>query len=232
MEPNGSSFNLIAFDRFEVDLRSGELRRKGQRVRLQEQPFQLLALLLEHPGEVVTRIEICRRLWHADTFVDFDHSLATAVNKIREALGDSAECPQFIETLPRRGYRFVGAITAPVRAPVQSPPQAPEQSPAAAELIRPDREAVRRPWLTLAVACAAFVASFGAAAVVFRSIRAKTLPTQGQAQPSDGASIHRATRDRDGPGVLSGWFANRLRVEWGSGLRGEGLRFVRQGNWQ
>src|SRR5713101_1567103 len=97
----------IAFDNFEVDLRSGELRKNGSRIRLQAQPFQLLALLLRNSGEVVSRDEVCRELWPADTFVDFEHSLAAAVNKIREALGDSAENPKYIETLPKRGYRCV-----------------------------------------------------------------------------------------------------------------------------
>jgi TolB-like protein/DNA-binding winged helix-turn-helix (wHTH) protein/Tfp pilus assembly protein PilF len=110
MEPTVHKIPRITFDRFEVDLRSGELRKNGRRLRLQAQPFELLALLLEHPGEVVTREEICRKLWQADTFVDFDHSLGTAINKIREALGDSADHPRFVETLPRRGYRFIGKI--------------------------------------------------------------------------------------------------------------------------
>src|ERR1700692_400404 len=100
----------IAFDNFAVDLRSGEVRKNGARIRLQAQPFQLLGLLLENVGEVVTREEICRQLWPADTFVDFEHSLAAAVNKIREALGDSPENPKYIETLPKRGYRFIGKI--------------------------------------------------------------------------------------------------------------------------
>src|SRR5713101_5078519 len=112
MEPTTAKILRIAFDRFDVDLRSGELRQNGRRLRLQEQPFQLLALLLERPGEVVTREQICRKLWQADTFVDFDHSLGTAINKIREALGDSADRPRFVETLPRRGYRFIGKIVA------------------------------------------------------------------------------------------------------------------------
>jgi len=110
MEPTAPKLLRIAFDRFEVDLRSGELLKNGRRLRLQAQPFQLLALLLDRPGEVVTREEICRKLWQADTFVDFDHSLGTAMNKIREALGDSAEHPQFVETLPRRGFRFIGEL--------------------------------------------------------------------------------------------------------------------------
>jgi Tol biopolymer transport system component/DNA-binding winged helix-turn-helix (wHTH) protein len=100
----------ITFDNFEVNLRSGEVRKDGARIRLQAQPFQLLVLLLENAGEVVTREEICRNLWPTNTFVDFEHSLAAAVNKIREALGDAADNPRYIETLPKRGYRFIGKI--------------------------------------------------------------------------------------------------------------------------
>src|SRR3981081_4601084 len=92
----------ISFDNFEVDLRSGEVRKNGTRIRLQAQPFQLLALLLLNPGEVVTREEICHDLWPGNTFVDFEHSLAAAVNKIREALGDAADNPRYVETLPKR----------------------------------------------------------------------------------------------------------------------------------
>jgi len=115
----------IAFDNFEVDLRSGELRKSGTRVRLQAQPFQLLALLLENAGEVVGREEICAELWPGDTFVDFEHSLPAAVNKIREALGDAAGDPRYVETLPKRGYRFIGKIKAEaplVMTPAESPP--------------------------------------------------------------------------------------------------------------
>lgn len=100
---------------FSVDLSTGELRKQGHRVRLQEQPFQLLAMLLACPGELVTREELRKRLWAADTLVDFDHGLNIAINKLRDALGDSAEKPRFIETLPRRGYRFIAAVE-PVQA--------------------------------------------------------------------------------------------------------------------
>jgi Tol biopolymer transport system component/DNA-binding winged helix-turn-helix (wHTH) protein len=100
----------IAFDNFEVDLRSGEVRKNDNRIRLQAQPFQLLVLLLENAGEVVTRDEICRELWPANTFVDFERSLPAAVNKIRGALDDAAGEPRYIETLPKRGYRFIGKI--------------------------------------------------------------------------------------------------------------------------
>ncbi len=97
---------ILGFGSFEVDLASGELRREGLKVKLQDQPLRLLVLLLERAGEVVTREELRNRLWPADTFVDFDHSLNTAVRKLREALGDSAEAPRYVETLARRGYRF------------------------------------------------------------------------------------------------------------------------------
>jgi len=98
------------FSAFEVDLRSGELRKHGIRLKLQDQPFQLLALLLEHPGDVVTREELRHKLWAADTFVDFDTGLNSAIKKLRDALGDSAEEPRYIETLPRRGYRFIAQV--------------------------------------------------------------------------------------------------------------------------
>jgi TolB-like protein/DNA-binding winged helix-turn-helix (wHTH) protein/Tfp pilus assembly protein PilF len=107
-----SSARKLSFGPYEADLHSGELLKNGVRVRLQAQPFQLLVLLLEHPGELVTREEICQKLWSTDTFVDFDRSLGTAVNKIREVLNDSATEPHFIETLPRRGYRFIAPVTA------------------------------------------------------------------------------------------------------------------------
>jgi TolB-like protein/DNA-binding winged helix-turn-helix (wHTH) protein len=110
MESAQPKSHRFSFDNFEVDLRSGELRKNGRKIRLQGQPFQLLAILLERPGEVVTREEVSRRLWPGNTFVDFDHGLGTAINKLRDALGDSAEDPRFVETLPRRGYRFIGKI--------------------------------------------------------------------------------------------------------------------------
>jgi cholera toxin transcriptional activator len=100
----------LRFGVFEVDLAAGELRKNGARIRLQEQPFQILVYLLDRAGEVVTREELRQKLWPADTFVDFDHSLNTAVNKLREALGDSASSPRYVETLARRGYRFLAPV--------------------------------------------------------------------------------------------------------------------------
>jgi TolB-like protein/DNA-binding winged helix-turn-helix (wHTH) protein/Flp pilus assembly protein TadD len=101
---------VLRFDVYELDLRSGELRKRGVKLRLQGQPLQLLAILLESAGNLVTREELSSQLWPADTFVDFDHSLHNAVGRIREVLGDSAETPRYIETLPRRGYRFIAAV--------------------------------------------------------------------------------------------------------------------------
>src|SRR5450432_3159728 len=100
---------LLRFANFEVDLQTGELRKAGMKLRFGGQPFQVLSILLERPGEVVTRQDLQKRLW-PDTFVDVDHNLNTAINKIREVLGDSAESPRFVETLPRRGYRFIGEL--------------------------------------------------------------------------------------------------------------------------
>ena len=103
MLPKTALTSIQRFGAFEVDLRTGELRKKGVRIKLQEQPFQVLTVLLQNPGELVTRETLRSTIWPADTFVDFDNSLNTAVNKLREALGDSADSPRFIETLPRRG---------------------------------------------------------------------------------------------------------------------------------
>src|ERR1700726_1149566 len=108
---------LLRFGIFELDLRTGELRKNGLRVRLQQQPFQVLAMLLERPGEVISREELQKRLWPADTFVDFDHGLNKTINKIRDALSDSAESPRFVETIARRGYRFLAEVQVADAAP-------------------------------------------------------------------------------------------------------------------
>jgi DNA-binding winged helix-turn-helix (wHTH) protein/Tol biopolymer transport system component len=122
---NGKS--TIRFSIFELDLKAGELRRNGSKIRLQEQPFQILVSLLEQPGEVVTRDELRNKLWPADTFVDFDHSLNAAIRRLRDALGDSADTPRFVETVARRGYRFIAPVaraaspTAPPTVEATSP---------------------------------------------------------------------------------------------------------------
>jgi len=119
-EPQNSA-EIVAFGVYEANLRTGELRRAGLKVKLQEKPFQVLSILLEKRGDLVTRDELRERLWPSDTFVDFDHGLNTAVNKLREVLGDSASNPRFIETLPRRGYRFIGEVrqAKPIAVPIE-----------------------------------------------------------------------------------------------------------------
>ncbi len=112
MSQTGGSAVVIRFGVFEVDTVTGELRKQGLRIRLQEQPFQVLALLLARPGDLVTREELRLKLWPAGTFVDFEHSLNKAINKLREALGDDSDSPRYIETLPRRGYRFIATISS------------------------------------------------------------------------------------------------------------------------
>src|SRR6476646_4725140 len=129
MEPDHQDAGRLCFGVFEVDLRAGDLRKRGLKVRLQQQPFQVLAMLLEHAGEVVGREDLQKRLWPADTFVDFGHGLNKAVNKIREALGDSSESPRFIETVGRRGYRFVADVRVAYPAPVRTPELAPQPEP-------------------------------------------------------------------------------------------------------
>src|ERR1700704_2203806 len=110
MEQAGGSSSRIRFGASEVDLPAGELRRQGVKVKLQQQPFGVLAALLERPGSVVTREELQRRIWSALTFGDFERGLNKAINRLRDALGDSPDTPRFIETLPRRGYRFIAPV--------------------------------------------------------------------------------------------------------------------------
>ena len=125
MTRGSQSTDVVRFHTFEVHLRAGELYRAGHKIRLQDQPFRVLAMLLEHPGEVVAREDLQKRLWPADTFVDFDHSLNTAIKKLRLALCDDRENPRFIETLPKRGYRFIGAVNQPAKPPSPAPQPTP-----------------------------------------------------------------------------------------------------------
>jgi cholera toxin transcriptional activator len=127
---------------FELDLSAGELRKGGVKLRLQGQPFQVLALLLDRAGDVVTREELQQKLWPSDTFVDFDHSLNTAINKVREALGDSASSPRYVETLARRGYRFIAPVQneAPQSAVSVVSTVAPEEAAASTVRFHPELE--------------------------------------------------------------------------------------------
>jgi len=123
-----SSSRIIRFSTFELNLHTGELRKQGQKVKLQEQPLQVLAALLERPGELVTREELHSKLWPADTFVDFDHSLNAAIKRLRDALGESADAPVFIETLARRGYRFIAPVNGSSASGVIEATPAPKRS--------------------------------------------------------------------------------------------------------
>src|ERR1700741_2102914 len=153
MQENHEVRGRFRFGVFELDLRAGELRKHGLRIRLQEQPFLVLAKLLEHPGEVETREELQKKLWPADTFVDFDHGLNKTINKIREALGDSAESPRFVETVARRGYRFLAEVKdteVPVRNPERGlqtqPPAVPDHRDPPDEVGEIKNPSLSRAW--------------------------------------------------------------------------------------
>jgi TolB-like protein/DNA-binding winged helix-turn-helix (wHTH) protein/Tfp pilus assembly protein PilF len=154
----------VRFGVFEADLRTGDLRKQGAPVRLRGRPFDVLALLLERPGDLVTREELQSRLWPADTFVDFDHGLNTSVNRLREALGDSADNPRFVETVPRKGYRFIAPVTdVDARATAEAMTPAPEKPLPAASAAAPTpvSRAPGRPraWLAVATAFAVVMAA-------------------------------------------------------------------------
>src|SRR5262245_11350015 len=123
MDASTESAQRLRFGSFELDVRSRELRKDGSCIRLQEQPFEILRVMLEHPGDVVTRDELCKRLWPDGTFVDFEHSLNAAVKRLRAALGDDADNPRFVETLPRRGYRFIGTAALDTEEPGGAQPR-------------------------------------------------------------------------------------------------------------
>ncbi|HEX7286187.1 MAG TPA: winged helix-turn-helix domain-containing protein, partial [Candidatus Angelobacter sp.] len=123
--------SILRFGAFELELRAGELRKSGLRIKLQQQPLQILQMLAERSGEIVTRDELRQKLWPAGTYVDFERSLNKAMVRLRDALGDSADSPRFIETVPRKGYRFV----APVQAPERETPKARQAAAATAASI-------------------------------------------------------------------------------------------------
>jgi DNA-binding winged helix-turn-helix (wHTH) protein len=154
------------FGPFELDTQCGQLRKDGVGLKLQGQPIQVLEILLENPGQLVTREEIRQRLWTSDTFVDFDHSLNTAVKKLRQTLGDEADTPRYIETLPKRGYRFIGEVER--EEPKEETLDPPPVAVIAAERIELPRRAKGKPrprWIW--VAAIGFVALLAAAAYWF-----------------------------------------------------------------
>jgi TolB-like protein/DNA-binding winged helix-turn-helix (wHTH) protein len=146
---------IVRFGVFEADLRTGELRKQGLRIKLQEQPFQILQILLERPGEVVTREDVQQKIWPADTFVDFDHGLNNAIRRLREALGDTAETPRFIETLPKRGYRFIAPVNGNDSSAISN-----REPPLLREARRP-----RFRWPLVAIAATAVI---GLSAMIWR----------------------------------------------------------------
>lgn len=152
MNSGFSTRGKLRFGVFQLDTLSGELYKHGVRIRLQEQPFQVLTVLLERPGEMVSRDELRERLWGHDTYVDFDHSLNISINKLRDALGDSAASPRFIETLPRRGYRFVAPVT--IEPPIEAPAQIATPGSGEEVALRPNRKRsvpkARWPWIAAA----------------------------------------------------------------------------------
>ena len=187
---------IVHFGVFEVDLRAAELRRSGLRVRLQEQPFQILRMLLEHPGDVVLREEIQRQLWRGDTVVEFDHSINAAVKKLRQALADDADAPRYVETVPRRGYRFIGPLNGSSlngASTVSSSPQLDTQ---------PDRVSVHRAWVLVG----------GLAAVGLGFLLARFGPSRSAGEPgprgspsaSEGAGS-RPRSQRSPTRMLPGW---------------------------
>jgi TolB-like protein/DNA-binding winged helix-turn-helix (wHTH) protein len=165
MPPSEPSLRLLRFDNFELDVRAGELRKRGVRLRLQGQPLQVLAVLLKRAGDVVTREELRAQIWTTDTFVDFDHSLHNAIARLREVLGDSAERPRYIETLPRRGYRFIapvdaGDLPAPSGASDSAPPA---DLPGALRLTKSHAVLLTTVFAVLVISVAVWLARTGAA---------------------------------------------------------------------
>ena len=180
MAANAQPSHRLRFDEFEIDLRSGELWVSGKRVRLQDQPFQVLRVLLERHGELVARDELKQTLWPSDTFVDFDDGLNTAVRKLRDVLGDSAEKPRFIETIPRRGYRFMGRLAeVPAVPPLLAEESKHSLEQAKAGLSTSDSAvlATQKAFLpthwTVLLAGVAALAVFSVALVLYRSSSAK-----------------------------------------------------------
>jgi DNA-binding winged helix-turn-helix (wHTH) protein len=193
---------LIRFGVFEIDLQAGELRKQGLKIKLQDQPFQVLAMLLERSGQPVTREELQKKLWSADTFVDFDRSLNKAINRLREALEDSAENPRFIETVPKRGYRFI----APVVQAANFEPRPPDRQSAQATI----REKLA--WglaLLLAVCLMLAVVHFRGGTQPGQMLRSSLLPPPNTsflpynfAISPDGTRLEFAAVDRDGKSIL------------------------------
>ena len=189
----GKGSNTIRFGPFEADLHAGEVRKSGIRVKLQDQPFKVLQILLERPGTLVTRDELQSRIWPAESFGDFDHAVNVAVGKLRTALGDTADNACFIETVPRRGYRFVAKLEEPpVEAPAIEPPPLIPAAPAAGS----PRRAV---WILVAVFAAAILVGLG---LILGRHTARLEPPEFQRLTVRRGTIYSARFAPDGHGVL------------------------------
>jgi DNA-binding winged helix-turn-helix (wHTH) protein/Tol biopolymer transport system component len=196
--PSRNGFHTVRFGEFEADLRIGEVRKAGSRVKLQEQPFKVLQVLLEKRGDVVSREELQSRIWPEDTYGDFDHAVNVAVGKLRTALGDSAENPVFIETVPRRGYRFVASVEGPqvlpsaAKPPIATNPEGGGRSP--------DSHNSRRPLFAFlaVIACAALLAA--GVWLGRRSVRSQ--PAEIQRLTINHGTIHSARFAPDGRNVI------------------------------
>ncbi len=213
MEAPASSPRRVHAGLSEVDLGSGEIHKSGRKVRLQEQPFRVLAMLLERPGELITRAELQARVWPADTFVGFDEGINTAIRKLRVAFGDSADNPRFIETIPRRGYRFV----APVQDAIAEPAQLSENiviTDAPADLARSRPRSIKRSVVALSAAAllvAGAIGSLGSKYVLeLKAVNCQNGDTLGEEQVT--ASSKEKVLDALGEA------ASKLRGELGESL--------------
>ena len=186
MEENGQHSAFVQFGPFELNLRTGELRRQGIKVKLQPRPLQILRALLKTPGAIVSREELRRELWSKDTFVDFESGVNTAVNRLRIALGDSAEHPRYIETLSRTGYRFMGSVTTPTPYPVALPAM---QSP-----LKPR---FSLPWARIAIVAACISLALGSAAMISERSRHEAVRFQQVTFGRGQVSSARFTSSRD-----------------------------------
>ncbi len=228
MAPNDRAPQILQFGVFEVDLAQGELRKHGRRIKLQERPFQLLAALLERPGQVVSREELVRRLWN-DTLVDFDNGLNIAAKKIREALDDDASTPRYLETLPRRGYRFIAQVQtrpipaadapAPAAAQPIPPPLVPAVAPGPAPPAHPTRRAIyaRVAALLVALWLAGRIYWLSTQIRPPRLVQVVQLTQTGQVKigngvATDGTRVYFTQRDAEG------WSLAQVSVEGGTPL--------------
>jgi DNA-binding winged helix-turn-helix (wHTH) protein len=214
-QPVPDKDEVMRFGSFEVDLRAGELRRAGLKVKLSGQPFDVLVALLEKPGQVVTREELHEKLWAQDTFVDFEHGLNKAINRVREALGDDADNPRFVETLPRRGYRFVAPVMRPVpELAIDAALQSTSPSPVTVPDDMPDRNrenTKKLAYYTVAL-IVVFIALLGGTLMLWRS----------RSQPSGQLRVVRFVRvTNDGQAKSGPMVTDGLRIYFNEILPGQ-----------